>query len=96
METSPKDIIIMPIQGTGPLDARVMIIGEAPHEADLRRGEPFIGGAGFELTKMLSEAGIPREQCYLRLVMTVRILSIGSMVEEKKKDLTPRHVLYKG
>ena len=86
----------MSIQGTGKVDAKVLIVGEFPHEADLRKGEPFIGGAGFELTKMLAEAGLPREQCYLTLVMKDRILSVGSLVAEKKKDITPRHVLYKG
>lgn len=86
----------MPIIGSGPLDAKVLVVGEYPHEADLRKGEPFIGGAGYELTKMLSEAGLPREQLYLTMVMKERILSIGSLVAEKKKDITPRHVLYKG
>ena len=86
----------MPIQGTGCVDAKVLIVGEFPHEADLRKGEPFIGGAGFELTKMLSEAQIPRETCYLTTVMKDRVLSIASLVAEKKKDITPRHVLYKG
>lgn len=86
----------MQITGTGNLEAKVLIVGEFPHEADLRRGEPFIGGAGFELSKMLSEAGLPREQCYLTMVMKERVLSLGSIVAEKKKDITPRHVLYKG
>lgn len=86
----------MPITGSGCVDAKVLIVGEYPHEADLRKGEPFIGGAGYELTKMLSEAGLPREQLYLTMVMKERILSIGSLVAEKKKDITPRHVLYKG
>lgn len=88
----------MPITGTGKLDANVLIVGEFPHEQDLRRGEPFIGGAGFELQKMLSEAGIPRDQCYMTLVMKDRVYgqSVNSLVAEKKKDITPRHVLYMG
>lgn len=88
----------MPIQGSGRLDAKVLIVGEFPHENDLRRGEPFVGGAGFELTKMLQEAGLPREQCYLTMVMKDRVYgqSITSLIAEKKKDITPRHVLYNG
>lgn len=86
----------MPIQGSGPLEANVLVVGEFPHEADLRKGEPFIGGAGFEITKMMSEAGLPRDTCYLTTVMKDRILSIASLVAEKKKYITPRHVLYKG
>lgn len=86
----------MPIQASGPLDAKVLLVGEYPHEADLRKGEPFIGGAGFELTKMLAEAGLHRDSIYMTLVMKERILSVASLVAEKKKDITPRHVLYKG
>ena len=63
----------MSIQPTGPFDARVMIVGEFPHEGDLRKGEPFIGGAGYEFTKMLGEAGIPRNSCFLTMVMRDRI-----------------------
>lgn len=86
----------MTIQGIGPLDAKVLVVGEIPHEADLRRGEPFIGGAGFEFTKMLQEAGLRREDCYLTYVFKERCLNVASLVAEKKKDITPRHVLYKG
>jgi len=86
----------MPIQASGPLDAKVLVVGEAPHEADLRRGEPFIGGAGFEFTKMMQEAGLPRETCYLTYVIKDRILGLSTLIAEKKKDITPRHVLYKG
>ena len=88
----------MPIQATGPIDAKVLIVGEFPNEADLRRGEPFIGGAGFELTKMLQEAGLRRDDCYLTYVMKERVYgqSLSSLIAEKKKDITPRHVLYRG
>lgn len=86
----------MPIQGTGPLDAKVLIVGEIPHEADLRRGEPFIGGAGFEFTKTLQEAGLRRDDCFLTYVFKDRCLNVASLIAEKKKDITPRHVLYRG
>ncbi len=87
----------MSIQPTGPFDARVMIVGEFPHEGDLRKGEPFIGGAGYEFTKMLGEAGIPRNSCFLTMVMRDRIPGqrIENIIATKKKDITPRHVLYR-
>lgn len=88
----------MTIQTTGPGNSQVMIVGEIPHVQDMRRGEPFVGGAGFELTKMLAEAGIHREGC--RLTMVLRQIIGGGRVEgvvaEKKKDITPRHVLFQG
>ena len=88
----------MAIQPSGPLDAKVLLVGEFPNEGDLRRGEPFIGGAGFELTKMLQEANLPRESLYMTYVMKDRVLgqSLSSLIAEKKKDITPKHVLYRG
>jgi uracil-DNA glycosylase len=44
----------MTVRPSGPKNAKIMIVGDAPHEQDLRREEPFIGGGGFELTKMRS------------------------------------------
>jgi DNA polymerase I-like protein with 3'-5' exonuclease and polymerase domains/uracil-DNA glycosylase len=88
----------MTIQPTGPIDAKVLIVGEFPNEGDLRRNEPFIGGAGFEFTKMLQEAGLRRDDCYLTYVMKERVYgqSLSSLIAEKKKDITPQHVLYRG
>ncbi len=88
----------MAINSVGPIDAKVMIVGEFPNEGDLRRGEPFIGGAGFEVTKMLQEAGLRREDCYLTYVCKDRVYgqSLSSLIAEKKKDITPQHVLYRG
>lgn len=50
---------------SGPLDADIMIVGEAPGAEEERRGLPFVGNSGEELTRMLHDAGIPRERCYL-------------------------------
>lgn len=72
-----------------------MIVGDAPTEQCLRRGEPFIGGGGFELTKMLSEAGIRREDCYLTTVIKSRAWG-ESFIAEKKKDTTPQHITFQG
>lgn len=44
----------------GPLDARVLIVGEAPGSDEDREGKPFVGVSGQELTRMLNEAGINR------------------------------------
>src|SRR6202000_3199674 len=86
------------IQASGPANASIMIVGEFPHEGDLRKGLPFIGGAGFELTKMLSEAGINREHCYLTMVTRERVpaSNILYLTVDKKKDIGPQHSLYRG
>ncbi len=45
-------------RSSGPLDAQVMIVGEAPGENEEILGVPFVGGSGDELDKMLAEAGL--------------------------------------
>jgi uracil-DNA glycosylase len=43
----------------------ILIIGEAWGEHEANERAPFVGPSGWELTKMLSEAGISRTSCYL-------------------------------
>lgn len=53
------------VNGIGPVNARIMIVGEAPGtEEDLKK-MPFIGKAGQKLDMLLSRAGIHRSQVYL-------------------------------
>jgi len=42
-----------------------MIVGEAPGSEEETRGQPFVGMSGQELTRMLHDAGIARETCFL-------------------------------
>jgi DNA polymerase len=51
--------------GTGPADARLLIVGEVPGDQEDRQGEPFVGPAGRLLDRALTEAGIDRSQVYL-------------------------------
>lgn len=53
-------------------DAKIMLIGEAPGQQEEALGKPFVGKSGQELTKMLAEAGIIREECYLTNVFLDR------------------------
>lgn len=46
--------------GSGPADAPMLLIGEAPGEQEDLEGQPFVGRAGQLLTKLLTEAGIDR------------------------------------
>lgn len=84
------------ITPSGPRNAKIMIVGDWPHEMDLRRGEPFIGGAGFELTKMLQEAGIRRDDCYMTMLYKHRVFPGEPQIAEKKKDITSAHVFFQG
>jgi uracil-DNA glycosylase family protein len=51
--------------GSGPADARVVLVGEQPGDVEDRRGEPFVGPAGRLLDKALVEAGIDRSLAYV-------------------------------
>jgi uracil-DNA glycosylase len=51
--------------GEGPEDARVVLVGEQPGDAEDRQGRPFVGPAGRLLEKALAEAGIRRESVYV-------------------------------
>ena len=55
----------MEVHGSGPSPAKVMIVGEAPDAEEERTGQSFMGAAGYELNKMLSEAGLSRGECFV-------------------------------
>lgn len=50
----------------------IVIVGEAWGEAEERARTPFVGAAGYELTRMLEEAGIRRADCFLTNVFNLR------------------------
>jgi uracil-DNA glycosylase len=51
--------------GEGPVPASIMLIGEQPGDKEDLSGKPFVGPAGAQLDKALSEAGIPRQAVYV-------------------------------
>lgn len=84
----------MNVQPTGPEQARIMIVGEFAHEGDIARGAPLVGGAGFEFTKMLKDAGIFRESCFITLVCRTRAPGgyTEGLVAATKSRVTPEHI----
>ena len=51
--------------GEGPLNAKVMLIGQNPGADEDETGRPFVGRAGKFLTKTLAEYGIKREDIFI-------------------------------
>ena len=51
--------------GEGPSDARLMLVGEQPGDAEDREGRPFVGPAGEVLDRALRETGIDRSRIYV-------------------------------
>ncbi|MCA1404233.1 UdgX family uracil-DNA binding protein [Ensifer sp. IC3342] len=51
--------------GEGPVDARIVLVGEQPGDREDLAGHPFVGPAGRVLDECLHEAGVDRSSCYL-------------------------------
>lgn len=53
------------VPGTGPLNPKLMLIGEAPGKLENARGVPFVGRAGENLMNILSDVGIDSHEVYI-------------------------------
>ncbi|MDO4437650.1 MAG: uracil-DNA glycosylase [Coriobacteriaceae bacterium] len=58
--------------GVGNPHARVLFVGEAPGKNEDLQGEPFVGRAGENLNRILSLAGLRREDIYIANVLKCR------------------------
>jgi len=62
----------MYIATEGPLDAKIMLVGEAPGTEEDKIGRPFQGYSGGVLDNLLAQAGIARHQCLIANVARER------------------------
>lgn len=53
------------VGGVGPMDARVMIVGEQPGDREDLEGVPFVGPAGQLFDELAAEAGLDRAAAYI-------------------------------
>jgi DNA polymerase len=60
------------VRGDGPLNAPVLIVGEAPGEQEVKQGRPFVGPSGRLLDELLDERGLPRWMCWVTNVVCYR------------------------
>lgn len=60
------------VPSVGPLDADVMLVGEAPGEQEVEQGEPFVGSAGGRLNSALQAVGVDRDDLYITNLVKVR------------------------
>lgn len=90
----------MPVQvrPSGPVPARLMLVGEAPGADEEAAGEPFVGASGQELNRMLHDAGVSRSECFTTNVIRERPLNndLDNFIAARKKDITSAHTLLKG
>ena len=53
------------VNGEGPLDAKIMFIGQAPGDSEDRSGRPFVGRSGRLLDALIHSAGLNRQNLYI-------------------------------
>jgi len=53
------------VPGEGPLDAKLMLVGQNPGAEEDKVGRPFVGRAGKFLNKVLAANGINREEVFV-------------------------------
>lgn len=53
----------------GPLDARIMVLGEGPGKQEWRQGRPFVGSSGDLLNNVIRSSGIKRQDIYITNVI---------------------------
>ncbi len=58
------------VNGAGPVEADVCLVGEGPGATEDEQGEPFVGRSGDTLTDALADAGLVRSE--VRIVNCVR------------------------
>lgn len=93
------------VWGDGPTDAQVVVIGEAPGEAEARTGKPFMGKSGQLLRATLDKVGI--QNAYITNVVKCRppdnrtptpeeIKACRPYLEEELATIKPKFVLTVG
>lgn len=74
------------VAGEGPLDARLVIIGECPANVEVALGRPFVGAAGAKLNHFLEGVGVRRA--------SVRIDNVYQLQAPANKiERVPKHEL---
>lgn len=75
------------VYGSGPADADMMAVGEAPGEEEGISKRAFTGGAGKTLTAQMIHAGVNRQKVWVTNVVKCRPTAIGA--SGKKVNRTP-------
>src|SRR3990172_8784675 len=62
------------VPASGPIGAKLMILGEAPSYAETEARQLFVGPSGRELDRLLKDAGINRSSCWISNVSKYEVL----------------------
>jgi len=70
--------------GIGDIQARILLVGEAPGVEEDRSGQPFVGPSGDLLTKILIAMGLGRDSVYIASLLKCRPDTPGDTVGNRK------------
>ncbi|MEM7822958.1 MAG: uracil-DNA glycosylase [Candidatus Aenigmatarchaeota archaeon] len=72
------------VPGEGPKDAKIVFIGEAPGETEIKLGRPFVGRAGKFLDKEMIRFGIDRKKVYITNLVKERVIGPPKKTQIKR------------
>lgn len=71
------------VLGEGNLDAKLILVGEAPGKDEVKLSKPFVGAAGKNLSHFLSILGIEREEIYITNAIKYRLFQMNAQTGRK-------------
>lgn len=95
------------VPGEGPVDADIMLIGEAPGYYEDQQGRPFIGAAGQFLETLLASIGLKRSDVFIANVIKCRppgnrdplpdeISSCAGYLQSQRETIQPKVIVTLG
>ncbi len=95
------------VPGEGPLNAKVMLVGQNPGAEEDKTGKPFVGRAGKFLNRILTENGFNREKLFItnlvkhtspknRKPLPDEIATCAPYLFEQTKTIKPKLVVLMG
>ncbi len=60
------------VPGEGPVDAKIVFVGEGPGQSEDEQGKPFVGAAGKLLTELLESIGLKRTDVFITNIVKCR------------------------
>ncbi len=77
------------VAGEGGYHPKILLLGEAPGDKEIKIGRPFQGPSGKELDRWLASLGLTRADIYITGVVSARPFSIGKT--GRKRDRRPNN-----
>ncbi len=95
------------VPGEGPLNAKIMLVGQNPGAEEDKTGRPFVGRAGKFLNKVLAKNDLNREELFItnlvkhtspqnRKPLSDEIAACAPYLETQIKTIRPRLVVLMG